>query len=137
MVQNFKMPEVKIITYQLNTDSNYYELHSQPPGFNRLPNELQVQDSIDSKMIERGAKQVVQGRQKNGKKTFFTGMRPTPDKLFLFGDDGYFLPKNKKKSFVLFQFNNDCTRLTVHYFKGYIPLKPIREQFIQTYLETL
>jgi len=134
MVQNFN-PIVKVVTYQLNTVSNYYELHTQPPGFNRLPAELQVQDSQSRPMIERGALQVIQGRIENKKRTFFTGMRPTPDKNTFFGDDGYTRPR--KKSFCLFQFNNDCTRLTTHYFPGFTPLKPMREQFIQTYLNTL
>lgn len=134
MVQNFN-PIVKVVIYQLNTVSNYYELHTQPPGFNRLPNELQVQDSWDKKMIERGALQVIQGRIVNKKRTFFSGMRTTTDKNTTFGDDGFTRPQ--KPSFCLFQFNNDCTRLTIHYFPGFKPLKPMREQFIQTYLKTL
>lgn len=134
MVQNFN-PIVKVVTYKLNTDSNYYELQTQPPGFNRLPNELQVQDSQTKSMIERGALQVIQGRIVNMKRTFFSGMRPTPGKNTFFGDDGYTRPT--KPSFCLFQYNNDCTRLTIHYFPGFKPLKPMREQFIQTYLKSL
>lgn len=134
MVQNLKLPHAKVIFYQLKPDSNYYELQAQPPGFNRLPKELQVQDSHSKPMIERGAKQVIQGRQVNGKKTFFSGMRETPIQRSYFGDDGYTRPQ--KKSFCLFQFNSDSSILIVHYFKGFTPLKPIRERFIQSYLET-
>jgi len=134
MVQNFN-PIVKVITYNLNTDSNYYELKSQPPGFNRLPYELQVQDSQSKSMIERGALQVIQGRIVNKRRTFFSGMRPTTYKNTFMGDDGY--NRRRKPSFCLFLFNNDCTRLTIHYFPGFIPLKPMREQFIQTCLKQL
>ena len=135
MVNNLMTPNVKVIRYQVNPDSKYYELTAQPPGFNKLPKELQVQDSQSKPMIERGALQVIQGRILNKKKTFFTGMRPTPGKNTFFGDDGYSRPQ--KPSFCLFQFSKDATQLTIHYFPGFMPLKPIREQFIQTYLETL
>ncbi len=134
MVQNIKIPETKVLTYQLNTLSNYYELHTQPPGFNRLPKELKVEDTQNPAMKER-AKQLIRGRQNNGKYLFFTGLRDTKTTRFYFGDDGYTRPQ--KKSFVLFHFNNDCTRLTVYYFSGFMPLKPMREQFIQTFIETL
>jgi hypothetical protein len=134
MVQNFN-PVVKTVTYQLNTISKYYELHTQPPGFNRMPKELQVQDSWCKDMFGRGAKQIIQGRTVNKKRTFFTGLRATPQKNIFFGDDGYTRPQNK--SFILFQFNPDSTRLTVHYFPGFVPLKPMREQFIQSYLGTI
>ncbi len=134
MVQNFKTPVSKIVIYHLNKDSNYYELHTQPPGFNRLPNELKVEDTQEPR-IRKVANQIIQGRQHNGTRTFFTGMRETPVKQTFFGDDGYTRPN--KKSFVLFQFNNDCTRLKVHYFPGFIPLKPMREQFIQMYMRTV
>lgn len=134
MVKNLKLAEAKVVTYHYNPDSKYYELQKQPPGFNRLPNELQVQDSQTREMKERGAEQVIQGRTVNGKRTFFSGMRATPDKRSFFGDDGY--TQQPKKSFCLFRFSSDSMTLTVHYFRGFIPLKPMREQFIQYYLES-
>jgi len=135
MVQNFKLPEAKLVAYQYNPDSRYFELKAQPPGFNRLPFELQIQDSQAREMRERGADQVIQGRIMKGKRTFFSGMRPTTEIRTFFGDDGYTRPQ--KKSFCLFQFSSDGQLLTVHYFRGFTPPKPVREQFIQNYLETL
>ena len=135
MALNFNSPRAKIITFLLEPETGYYRLISQPPGFNRIPNELKVEDTQRPDILTRGANLTIRGRQRNKRFLFFTGMLPTPFQNVFVGDDGYLRPQ--KKSMVLFIFSPDSSRLDLHYFQGFTIYPPHREQFIRNYLKRI
>lgn len=135
MTSNFNSPRAKIVTFLLESETGYYHLISQPPGFNRIPNELKVEDTKDPRIISQGANQIIRGRQRNKRYLYFSGMRPTPRFNVFYGDDGYTRPQNR--SLVLFIFSPDCSRIELHYFQGYMIYPPRIDQFIKNYLERL
>ena len=104
-------PESKTIVYNLNIESGYYERFTSPPGFEKLPPELKVEETRRPEQIH--SKLICRGRIKNGRYTFFTGLLPVTNSLF-FGD--HFHPNEKvKNSFILFEFSEGNQILTINY----------------------
>ena len=134
MSDNWKLPDYKTISYNLNSLNNWYQINTRPKGFNKMPDELKVRPTFDPKMRAK-AENLIEGHTVNKRKEFFTGLISTHIDNLYFGDDGYNLPK--KKSFVLFQFNTDKTVLLCYHFNDYTPPQPLRVQFIDTFIKWL
>lgn len=125
-------PDSKKLVYRLNSETGYYERTSAPPGFEKLPPELKVEetgrpDKIHSKLICRG-------RTKNGSYSFFTGMLPVEANSQTFFGDHFHPKETKRNSFILFQFSNGNEYLTVNYFNHFKVYPGKRGKFISNFL---
>jgi len=135
MTVNF--PECKTIEYILNTSSGYYEKQPNRIVFNKLPNELKVEQTREKKIRQNGANEVIHGRIRGGKYLFFTGLIPTGINNLFRGDHVEFIRGEKKKSLVLFEFLDNDRLLKVYFFNHYQIYKGRLEEFIQTFPNTL
>ena len=136
MLDNWKLPDYKTIRYNLNSSNNWYQISTKPELFKKLPDELKVRPTFDPKMKAK-AENLIEGHTVNKRKEFFTGLSATQFNELYFGDDGYNQPK--KKSFILFLFrpSQEQNQLTCFFFNDYTPPKPMREQFIDTFVKSL
>jgi hypothetical protein len=127
-------PQFKVITYQYNDESGYFDRVTCEPGFEKLPLELKIEDTVRKDIIQ--SSQIIRGRVKNGKYLFFTGLIPTEFTGYYFGDHYEYTPDGKKNSFILFEFSNNNRNLNAffyNHFKIYPGkrIKFIREQVVQ------
>ena len=128
-------PQCKVVTYQLNDETNYFERTSSEPGFEKLPLELKVEDTRRPEQIH--SSKIIRGRIKNGKYLFFTGLLPTQFSGFYFGDHYEFVNSVKKNSFVLFHFTNENRTLTVYFYHHFKVYPKRRKKFIREQIEQI
>jgi hypothetical protein len=128
-------PQFKVVTYQLNEATNYFERTSCEIGFEKLPLELKVEDTQRPEIIH--SSQIIRGRIKNGKKSFFTGLLPTQFLNLFFGDHFERINGEKKNSFILFNFENENRDLTIFFFNHYKLYPKRRESFIGEQVEQI
>jgi hypothetical protein len=111
-------PEAKVLTYSLNAERGWYSQTTAPPGFTKVPDELRVEDTQRTDKIKSDT--IIRSRQVNGKRPFFTGLRPTKFIGLFYGDHSERRPNGDEvKSFILFHFTEDSKQLTVHFFNSY------------------
>lgn len=128
------MEQPKYIYYQNYTkDGNWY--WSKPTldtSQYKLPEKIKVSKTFREDLKEQGAKYCAEGPTKNGKRTFFTGLRPTSHPLYFYGDG---INKAGNKCLVLLGFNKDYTKLNTMYFNGFYKYNDkLNRQFIESYL---
>lgn len=107
-------PEAKKVEYKLNSDTGYYERIAAPPGFEKMPLELKVEDTRQRQQIH--ADVICRGRVKEGSYTFFTGLRSAGSSPGIYYGDHFHPTEKKKNSFALFIFSPGNEYLTVFYF---------------------
>lgn len=131
-----QIPKYKHLVYRMNDHVGYYETRTAPPGFTKLPYELKVEETQRPDIIK--ADNVIRGRLKNGKYTFFTGLRPAPVGQWFTGDHKEYYKEKSSKSLVLFNFSPDNAMLNVYFFPGYYKFDQKRiDSFVLTFTDYL
>jgi hypothetical protein len=121
----FNLPEYKTIVYLLNNETARYEKQPDLVPFTKLPFELKIEATIEPKIKNNGAKQIITGLFKDKKRLFFTGLIPAPNfQNWYYGNDYEFKKGIKKNSLVLFHFANNNRELQVFYFNNYYKDNP-------------
>jgi hypothetical protein len=116
----YNLPDYKTIIYQLNNETSRYEKQPELIPFTKLPFELKVENTQDSRIINNGAIEIITGRFKDKKRLFFTGLIATPNNTnWYYGNDYQFIRGAKQNSLVLFFFSNNHQKLQVYYFNNY------------------
>jgi hypothetical protein len=130
------LPEAQRLTYSFNPNNGWYNQTSAPPGFTKVPAELRVEPTARPEKI--GASTVIRSRTVNGRYLFFTGLRETNHSNLFYGDYFYRAASGEKKnSFVLFQFKEGNTNLTIHFFNSYKVYPKRRNKFIEEYFKAV
>jgi hypothetical protein len=89
-------------------------------AFNKIPNELKVEDTQKEIIRKQGANEIIRGRIKNNKYTFLTGLIPLKNSNSIFFGNNYeYVGKQKKTSLIVFVFSNSNNTLTVYYFNNF------------------
>jgi len=128
-------PENKVHIYNLNDETGYYELNSSPLGFDKLPNELKVEDTRQRQQIR--SDKICRGRIKDGRYLFFTGLIQVGKGNLYFGDHFEFENGSKKNSFILFRFSSDQKEMTIYFFNHFKVYPGKRAKFISDFLKSL
>lgn len=120
MENTFNFIHYKTLVYHLNIDSGYYEKQPLLVPFNKIPNELKVEDTQKETIRKQGANEIIRGRIKNNQYTFLTGLIPLNNSnTIYFGNNYEFIKKQKKTSLIVFVFSNSNNTLTVYYFNNF------------------
>lgn len=127
-MSSFPFPEFIRLDYILQEDPRWYQQSVCPPGFNRLPVELTVEEKQDHNIQ---APKVIRGRIRGKEYTFFTGIRPTPDPLVHYGDH---YTGRGKKSLILFRFSENSRSFAVYYFRSFHCSGKKRDNFIREFI---
>jgi hypothetical protein len=122
------LPEAKVLVFDRSPGSHWYTCTHCPPGFNKVPNELTVEDTAKRDLIK--SSQIIRSRKVNGKYPFFTGIRPTAFPGVYTGDH----KGSKKNSFCLFVFSNSNERFTLYFFNSYYIVPGRIPAFVRAYL---
>jgi hypothetical protein len=104
------------VQYTLNEVTGYYDLISCPPGFNKTPNELLIEETWNKGQIK--SNMVLRGRIEAGKYKYFTGLLPIKENWY-FGDHYLITAKGKQNSLNLFHFTPDSKSFSLMYFPGF------------------
>lgn len=139
METKFNNIHYKTVIYKLNNDNGYYTKQPQLIQFNKLPNDLKVEETQKEFLKIQGANYVIRGRIKNGKYCFFTGLIPVgnTDKRF-FGNDFEFKNGIKVFSLLVFVFSSDSNELTIYYFNNfYKDNRGERVEFVTEFINSL
>lgn len=124
------IPHHQAIKYILNDETGYFVKQAGLTSFNKLPEELKVEQTFKPFLINQGANHIIRGRIKDGVYTFFTGIKKTSFEN-LFTGDHYTPGAKKKKSLVLFDFSNGFKAFTAYYFPGLMKVPPALEPFLR------
>jgi hypothetical protein len=116
----FNLPDYKTVIYLLNNETSYYEKQPETIPFAKLPFELKIEATIDPKIKNNGATEIITSRIKDKKRLFFTGLIPTPGfQSWFYGNDYEFRNGKKQNSLVVFHFANNNRELRVYYCNNY------------------
>lgn len=129
-----KIPQSLIFTFAKNESGGY--IKTDGAGyFTKVPDELFLNVIRHPEKIL--AERIIRGRERRGSTYVFqTGIRPINSNLY-YGDYYEFTEGKKVNSFILFQFENDGSKLTLHFFNK-IKLYPnYRAKFVTEYLMSL
>jgi|LakMenEpi03Aug12_release.lakeMendotaPanAssembly.Ray.scaffolds.fasta_scaffold02546_15 hypothetical protein len=139
MENTFKNSYYKTVNYLLNSSTGYYEKQPIKITFNKLPNDLKVEESKMEFLKKQGANEIIRGRIKNGKYLFFTGLIPLSENLNVyFGNHAETFNKEKKTSLIVFAFSENDSKLTVYFFNHfYIFDRPHRIAFVSDFIKSL
>jgi hypothetical protein len=135
MATNSKAPDYKKLVFKLNETTKYYDRVECPPGFEKIPPELKIEETRRPDIIQ--SKTVIHGRIREGKYLFFTGIIQIKQSAWYFGDHYEFTNGKKKNSFILFHFTNGNTGFETYYFNHYKLYPRSRGIFIQNFIKTL
>jgi hypothetical protein len=120
MENKFNSAFYKTIYYNLNCENGYYQKEPQLVPFNKLPNDLKVEETQKEIIRRQGANELIHGRIKNGKYTFLTGLIPIKENSpVYFGNNFEIVEGRKRTSLIVFVFSNENKKLTVYYFNCY------------------
>ncbi len=133
----FNIPKFHAIVYFNNPLSGRFEKVPTMIAFNKLPFELKVEPSQKEFLIKQGAKNVITGRIKEGKREFFSGLIPLKETSFE-GNDYESIKGQKKLSLIIFDFLESSKILNVYYFNHfYIHNRAERMKFCIHFLQNL
>ena len=123
-----KFPNYTRLDYLLNDGTGWYTLtDSSRADFSHLPNELKIDPSNQSFLINQGATECIRGRQKHYSK-FFTGLRKTAFANIYTGDN-----IQDKPSIIIFHLSDVGTHLRVYYINGYKVFPKLLKSFISNF----
>jgi hypothetical protein len=133
----FKFPDYKTVVYKQNPETGKYQKQPERAPFNKLPYELKVETTWDQRIRANGATEIITGRIKDGKRTFFTGLLPVYNSnQWFYGNDYENTPQGKKNSLVIFQFSQDNATLNIYYFNGFYKHSPNeRLKFVSDFIK--
>jgi hypothetical protein len=139
MENTFNYIHYKTITYPLNQNSGYYEKQPTLVGFNKIPNELKVEETQKDIIRQQGANEIIRGRIKNNKYTFLTGLIPLYNSTTVyFGNNYEYVGKQKKTSLIVFKFSDSNRMLDVYYFNNfYKDNRNERIDFVNNFITTI
>lgn len=139
MYSRFNYIRYRTINYSLNSESGYYEKIPNIVTFNKLPNDLKVEETQAQKIREQGANEIIRGRIKNGKYSFLTGLISLNNSpTVYFGNNYEFVENKKRTSLIVFVFSNGNRELTVYYFNHfYKSNRADRIIFVQEFINSL
>jgi hypothetical protein len=138
MENSFNLPKYKICRYFSNPQTGYYQKLPELISFQKLPFELKIEESQKKWLKSQGANQIIRGRIKNGKPTFFTGLVEFPRIGWFYGNDFEFVKEKKINSLVLFKFSGCWSELTVYYFNHFYKYdQQLREKFIHQFINRI
>lgn len=112
-------PNYRAIEYRLNIESGWYERQPQKLAFAKLPEKLKVERTIDPRIVNNGAREIITGGFRAKRRTFFTGVISLRSEGWFQGNDYEQRGAKKVNSLVLFRFCESDSRLIVYYFTGY------------------
>lgn len=135
----FNTIRYKVITYFLNEENNYYHKEPQLTPFEKLPQELKVEETQKDFLNKQGANQIIRGRVRNGKYLFFTGLIKLVDRERVFFGNNYESIQGKKiTSLIVFEFSVDYKVMTVYYFNHfYKDNRTERIEFVSGFIKSL
>lgn len=137
MEEMFNFVHYKVVKYQLNRESGYFEKEPSKINFPRLPFDLKLEETREQRFVQQGANEMITGRIKNGQRQFFTGLIPMA-KNFYYGDDYKKSKGEMKKSLCVFGLSTDFKTLVVYYFNNYyIQNREARVKFILSFIQSL
>lgn len=130
--------EFKTVRFLRDAKTNYYQKQPDLVQFDKLPDELKVEETHDLKIRNNGAGTIIRGRIQNKKYSFFTGLIPSPTReRWYFGNHCTFRNGNKSISLILFWFSSDFKELQVYYFNGYNIYPSERERFLGEFINAV
>ena len=129
------LPDCKYLVFVHNQETHYFEMTRGTIGFNKVPNELKIEETQKKGLIK--SDYLIRGRIKDGKYLFFTGILQTNFKNWFFGDFYEIRHGIKKNSFILFHFSQDQTRFEMFFFNHFKLYPKNREHFINGFLSFL
>jgi len=123
-----KLPNYTRLDYLLNDVTGWYTLtNSSRTDFDHLPNELKIDPSNQSFLINQGATECIRGRQKHYAK-FFTGLRKTAFTNLYTGDN-----IQDKPSIIIFHLRDERRHLRVYYINGYKVYPKVLKSFVSDF----
>lgn len=139
MENKFNNIHYKTITYNLNIENGYFEKQPQLINFKKMPNDLKIEQSQKEFLKQQGAELIIRGRIKNGKYSFFSGLRPVDDSNEKFiGNDFDSINGRKRLSLIVFSLDKTKTELTSYYFNHfYKDNKDERLMFVLEFLKSI
>jgi hypothetical protein len=111
-------PKFHFIEYQNNPQTGRFEKLPSLIAFNKMPFDLKIEPTQEQKIINQGARTIISGRIKDGKREFFTGLIPINDTKFI-GNYYESFKGVKKFSLIIFEFTPDNSKLSVYFFNHY------------------
>lgn len=125
-MQKFNItPSYIRLQYNLNGGTGWYLLNeSQDLAFDKMPNQLKIDQSVQPFLIRNGAKNCLRGPQNNYKR-FFTGLKATQFSQLYRGDN-----LNDRSSLLLIDLSHNKSLLTVFYFSEFKVLPRRLKSFI-------
>lgn len=128
-------PHSRVFRFKKVDSSCEYLQCSGDLGFVNVPQELILESIRHPETIK--AETFIRGRQREGGRyKFQTGLRQVAPRLF-YGDHFRVVKGKKTNSFILFQFADDLSELTLHYFNNFKLFPRYRGKFIENYLRIL
>jgi hypothetical protein len=132
----FNFPKYHTIEYQNNPQTGRFEKLPSLIAFNKMPFDLKIENTQEQKIINQGAKTIISGRIKEGKREFFTGLIPINNNEFI-GNHYESIKGVKKLSLIIFEFTPDNSKLSVYFFNHYyIDNRSERLSFCTKFLTT-
>ena len=137
MEKKFNSIRYNEVKFLLNPNTDKYEKQPEKIPFKKLPFELWLETTREQRFIQQGAKEVITSRIKNGKKIFYSGLRPIT-KNYYYGDHFKRSKGEMKKSLCIFWFSPNYQNLTIYYFNNfYKESKKDRENYILSFIQTI
>lgn len=132
----FNFPKYHAIEYQNNPQTGRFEKLPSLIAFKKMPFDLKVETTQEQKIINQGARTIISGRIKEGKREFFTGLIPLSNTQFI-GNHYESIKGVKKLSLIIFEFTPDNSKLSVYFFNHYyIDNRSERLSFCTKFLTT-
>jgi hypothetical protein len=129
-------PKFHLIEYQNNPQTGRFEKQPSLIAFNKMPFDLKIEPTQEQKIINQGARTIISGRIKEGKREFFTGLIPINKTEFI-GNYYESIKGVKKLSLIIFEFTPDNSKLSVYFFNHYyIDNRDERLKFCLNFLTT-
>jgi len=131
-----RQPDYKKLIFKLNEETKYFDRVVSPMGFEKVPSELRVEETRKPEQIH--SKTILHGRMKQGKYSFFTGLIPTNQPQWFYGDHPEYINGQKKKSMILFQFAPGNLSFTMFFFNHWYKEFPKdRNRFIDQFIQSV
>lgn len=112
-----QLGQYKVFRYKLNVSSGYFEKQPSEFTFQKLPFELKREPAQCNYLKSQGANEILQSRQKGGKRAFHSGLIPISSGAYQ-GDHFELIKGKKQKSLIIFIFE-DLETLTAYFFNRY------------------
>lgn len=127
-----KNVQPKKLVYRFNERTRYFDQIECPPGFDKIPRELKIEETRRPDIIQ--SKIICRGRIRDGKYLFFTGIIRINQTRWHYGDHFEGIAGKKVNSFILFHFVNGGDIFEMFYFDRYKVFPRSRAKFITQFI---